>query len=52
MMINAIITGTTGMVGEGVLHECLAHPGVERILLLSRRRALEVPDIVALAQRQ
>lgn len=37
MKINAIVTGTTGMVGEGVLHECLAHPNVERILLLSRR---------------
>ncbi len=23
--IRAIITGATGMVGEGVLHECLQH---------------------------
>lgn len=34
--INVIITGATGMVGEGVLHECLIHPNVERILLINR----------------
>jgi hypothetical protein len=37
MKIEAIITGTTGMVGEGVLAECLAHPDVEKILVISRR---------------
>lgn len=37
MKIKAIITGTTGMVGEGVLHECLQHPDVERILVINRR---------------
>jgi uncharacterized protein YbjT (DUF2867 family) len=37
MTIKAIITGATGMVGEGVLHECLAHPAVESVLLLVRR---------------
>ena len=37
MKINAIITGTTGMVGEGVLNECLVHPDVEKILVISRR---------------
>jgi hypothetical protein len=37
MKIKAIITGTTGMVGEGVLSECLAHPDVEKILVISRR---------------
>ena len=31
------MTGATGMVGEGVLHECLQHPDVESILLLSRK---------------
>lgn len=35
--MNVIITGVTGMVGEGVLHECLNHPDVKEILLISRR---------------
>jgi uncharacterized protein YbjT (DUF2867 family) len=37
MKIKAIITGATGMVGEGVLLECLRNPDVEAVLLLSRR---------------
>jgi uncharacterized protein YbjT (DUF2867 family) len=37
MSIRAIITGTTGMVGEGVLHECLQHPDVEKVLIINRR---------------
>src|SRR2546421_1642073 len=37
MKISAIITGATGMVGEGVLHECLQHPDVERILIINRK---------------
>jgi uncharacterized protein YbjT (DUF2867 family) len=36
-MIDLIITGATGMVGEGVLRECLQHPGVRKILAISRR---------------
>jgi len=36
MKIKVIITGTTGMVGEGVLAECLIHPDVEKILVISR----------------
>lgn len=35
--IRAIITGTTGMVGEGVLHECLNHPQVEAVLIINRK---------------
>jgi hypothetical protein len=35
--IRAIVTGTTGMVGEGVLHECLLNPGVEAVLVINRR---------------
>jgi hypothetical protein len=35
--IRTIITGTTGMVGEGVLHECLQHPDVEGILVINRK---------------
>ena len=37
MQIKVIITGTTGMVGEGVLHECLNHPDVEFVLVINRR---------------
>lgn len=37
MKIRAIITGASGMVGEGVLHECLLHPDVESVLSISRR---------------
>ena len=37
MKINAIITGATGMVGEGVLHEALNHPDVERVLAINRK---------------
>jgi uncharacterized protein YbjT (DUF2867 family) len=37
MKINAIITGATGMVGEGVLIEALAHPDVEKVLVINRK---------------
>jgi hypothetical protein len=37
MKIKAIITGVTGMVGEGVLHECLLHPEVESVLVINRK---------------
>jgi uncharacterized protein YbjT (DUF2867 family) len=37
MKINAAITGATGMVGEGVLHECLLHPDVESVLVINRK---------------
>ncbi len=36
MSIRAIITGATGMVGEGVMHVCLNHPGVETVLVINR----------------
>ncbi len=35
--LSVILTGATGMIGEGVLHECLQHEDVERILILTRR---------------
>lgn len=35
--IRAIITGATGMVGEGVLPECLQHPQVEAVLVINRK---------------
>jgi len=37
MKIKVIVTGATGMVGEGVLHECLLHPDVEQALIINRR---------------
>ena len=37
--IKAIITGATGMVGEGVLHECLKHAQIEQILVINRKPA-------------
>ena len=37
MQIKAIITGSTGMVGKGVLLECLENPVVESVLLVNRR---------------
>ncbi|UKJ08968.1 NAD-dependent epimerase/dehydratase family protein [Solitalea lacus] len=55
--IKVIITGTTGMVGEGVLFECLENPAVAEILSVSRRsyelkhpkfKELIVPDFFQL----
>jgi hypothetical protein len=37
MKIKAILTGATGMVGEGVLHECLLDSDVEDVLVVGRR---------------
>lgn len=37
MKIKAIITGATGMVGEGVLHECLHDADVENVLVIGRK---------------
>jgi len=37
MTISVIITGATGMVGEGVLLECLADPRVGRVLVINRK---------------
>lgn len=37
MKLKVILTGATGMVGEGVLLECLEHPKVEKILVVGRR---------------
>ncbi|MEJ0082488.1 MAG: epimerase [Puia sp.] len=35
--IRVIITGASGMVGEGVLHECLLSPDVGKVLVVGRR---------------
>jgi uncharacterized protein YbjT (DUF2867 family) len=37
MKVRAIITGATGMVGEGVLHECLVSDDVEQVLVINRK---------------
>lgn len=37
MKIKAIITGSTGMVGEGVLHVCLNNENVESVLVINRK---------------
>ncbi len=58
MTYSIIITGTTGMVGEGVLLECLEHPDVSRVLSISRRpigrshpklKEIIVPDFLQLS---
>jgi uncharacterized protein YbjT (DUF2867 family) len=52
--MKVIITGVTGMVGEGVMHECLLDPRVEEVLIVGRRasgfthpklKELIVPDM-------
>jgi uncharacterized protein YbjT (DUF2867 family) len=35
--IKVILFGATGMVGEGVLHESLKHPEVEKVLVIGRK---------------
>jgi len=55
--IKVIITGATGMVGEGVLFECLQNDQVAEVLIISRRhyelqhpklKELPVPDFMNL----
>jgi nucleoside-diphosphate-sugar epimerase len=57
--IKVIITGATGMVGEGVLFECLQNPSVLEVLIVNRRhyelihpklKELIVPDFFQLDQ--
>ena len=35
--MNIVLTGATGMVGEGVLHECLNHPKITKVTIINRR---------------
>ena len=37
MILKAIITGATGMVGEGVLYECLQNDNVDEVLVIGRK---------------
>lgn len=50
MKLKVILTGATGMVGEGVLHECIQHPDVEEILIINRKASgvkhLKVKEIL------
>jgi len=57
--MKVIITGATGMVGEGVLLECLENPAVMEVLMINRRpyllehpklQELIVPDFIKLQQ--
>ena len=57
MGLKVIITGATGMVGEGVLLTCLEHPAVEHVLTVSRKsyplnhaklKELLIPDFLQL----
>ncbi|MEB2777247.1 NAD-dependent epimerase/dehydratase family protein [Algoriphagus sp. D3-2-R+10] len=37
MGLKIIITGTTGMVGEGVMQRCLENPTIEKVIAISRK---------------
>lgn len=39
MKLKVIVTGVTGMVGEGVMLECFEHPDVESVLVVTRRQS-------------
>ncbi len=46
MKLNVILTGATGMVGEGVLHESLNHRDVKSVLVINRKKCnVEHPKI-------
>ncbi|NMH28149.1 NAD-dependent epimerase/dehydratase family protein [Flavobacterium silvaticum] len=56
--MKVIVTGATGMVGEGILFECLENPKISEILSISRKsygiqnpkvRELIVPDFTKLS---
>lgn len=52
MSLNIIITGATGMVGEGVLLECLDNPAVSRVLVIGRRSCgITHPKLTELVHR-
>lgn len=41
--MNILIFGATGMVGQGVLRECLRDPGVTRVVAIGRSPARDTP---------
>ena len=57
--MKVIITGATGMVGEGVLFECLENPAIDQVLIINRKpyplthpklQELIVPDFMKLGE--
>jgi uncharacterized protein YbjT (DUF2867 family) len=47
--MKVILTGVTGMVGEGVLHECLESEAVDAVLAVTRKRyGLDHPKLTQL----
>ncbi|MDQ0108432.1 uncharacterized protein YbjT (DUF2867 family) [Chitinophaga terrae (ex Kim and Jung 2007)] len=52
MKLNVIITGATGMVGEGVLQECIKNEQVGKILLVNRKPSgVSDPKVTELLHR-
>lgn len=50
--MKVIITGATGMVGKGVLLECLDHPSIEQVLTIGRSKVeLEHPKLMQLEHK-
>jgi uncharacterized protein YbjT (DUF2867 family) len=50
--MNVVLFGATGMIGQGVLRECLLDPGVDRVLAVGRTPpAAEHPKLRALEHR-
>lgn len=46
-MYNILLTGATGMVGKGILLECLEHPQIKSITLISRTSVgFENPKVI------
>jgi uncharacterized protein YbjT (DUF2867 family) len=41
MLVNAILFGASGMVGQGVLRECLLDLGIERVLSIGRSKTAQ-----------
>lgn len=51
-MKKVIITGATGMVGKGVLLECLDHPSISEVLVLGRNSiSMEYPKLKELIHK-
>ncbi len=47
--MKVIITGVTGMVGEGVMNACLNHPDITKVLIIGRRPyGMQHPKLVEL----
>jgi uncharacterized protein YbjT (DUF2867 family) len=50
--LKAILFGATGMVGQGVLRECLRDPSVEQVLSVVRNRSgQQYPKLIELVQK-